>query len=134
MLNSGTGVGSGDVEDDAAVDGAGVHALEDVVDVFELLGFGGGVDETFAGEGEGFRQIEAGAYDGAADGEGLEDDLKDGKGEGAGGQAVERDGGAGAAHADGLGEGRGGGRGDEHSVGSADFLLEVGSGILGPGG
>ncbi len=100
------GVVAGDVHDDAAIDFAFVHALEDVVDVFELLGLGVSVDQTFAGEGESLGQIQTGAHDGAANGESLEYHLKDGKGEGAWGQAVERDGGARTGHADGLGEGR----------------------------
>jgi hypothetical protein len=124
------GVGAGDVEDDATVDFAGVHAREDVVDVFDLLCCYVGVDHTFSCEGECFGQIQARAHDGAANGEGLEHYLKDGKGEGAGGKAVERDGGARAGHADGLGEGGERGRGHEDCVGSADFLLKEGCGIL----
>jgi len=130
VLGGRCGVRAGDVEDDAAVDFAGVHAGEDVVDVFDLLGCYVGVDHTFSGERQCLGQIQTRAHDGAANGESLEHYLKDGKGEGAWGQAVERDGSAGAGHADGLCEGREGGRGDEHCVGSADFLLEEGSGIL----
>jgi len=124
------GVGAGDVEDDAAVDFSGVHAGEDVVDVFDLLCCYVGVDHTFSGERQCLGQIQTGAYDGAANGEGLEHYLKDGQGEGAGGQAVERDGGARAGHADGLCKCGEGGRCDEHRVGSADLLLEEGCGVL----
>jgi len=124
------GVLAGDVEDDAAVDFAGVHPREDVVDVFDLLWMDVSVDHSFSCEVQCLGQIQTGSYDGATYGEGLEHYLKDGEGEGAGGQAVERDGAARASHADGLGEGRDGGRGDEHCVGSADFLLEEGWCIL----
>ena len=42
VLDGRLGVGAGDVQDDAAVDFAGVHAREDVVDVFDLLCLGRG--------------------------------------------------------------------------------------------
>ena len=52
LFYSRPGVGPGDVEDDAAVDFAGVHAREDVVDVLDLLGSDVSVDHTFSGEVE----------------------------------------------------------------------------------
>jgi hypothetical protein len=124
------GVRAGDVEDDAAVDFAGVHAREDVVDVFDLLCSYVGVDHTFSGKGQCLGQIQTRAHDGAANGESLEHYLKDGEGEGAGRQAVERDGGARAGHADGLCKCRQGGCCYEYRVGSADLLLEEGGWIL----
>ena len=107
VVNRGRGVRAGDVEDDAAVDFAGVHAGEDVVDVFDLLGCYVGVDHTFSCKGECLGQIQTRAHDGAANGESLEHYLKDGKGERTGRQAVECDGCARAGHSDGLCEGRG---------------------------
>ena len=115
---------------DAAIDRAGVHPLEDIVDVFESLGLHGGVNQTLSGERQCLGQIQTCAHDGAANGQGLQHHFKDGQRERSGRQTVESDGSASARHADGLCKCRGRGRRHEHRVGSADLLLEEGRGIL----
>src|ERR1700722_9036237 len=60
------GMCSSDVQHDAAIDFSGVHPLEDVVDVFERLSLGGGVDQTLSGESERLGEIKTRANDGAA--------------------------------------------------------------------
>ena len=104
LFYPGTGVRASDIQYNPPIDLAGVHALEDIVDVFEILCRDVGVDETFSSERQRLGQIQARAHDRAANREGLEHDLKDRQWEGAGRQPVERDGAARAGHADGLGK------------------------------
>src|SRR5450759_5171317 len=98
----GTSAGRSVLDDDPAVDLALLHLVEDGVDLVELPGGHLGVDLAASVEVHGFDHVLAGADDGAADREPLEDDLEDRCGEVPRGQAVEDDGAAAPCHVDRL--------------------------------
>src|SRR5665647_1644456 len=82
------------LDNDAAVDLAVLHLVEDGIDLAQVPGGHGRVNLAAGIELEGLHQVLAGADDGAAHGEPLEDDLEDRCGEVPGRKAVEDDGAA----------------------------------------
>src|SRR3546814_1180506 len=84
-------LGSGDVEDDPALDVAMVHAGEDVVDVLQLVCMDRGLDLAVAGERQCLEQIEPRADDRAAHGNAVQHGVEDRQREVARRQTIEVD-------------------------------------------
>src|SRR3989338_5417125 len=122
--------GLGEVEDDAALDVAVVHAREDVVDLLERFGVDSRVNLALAGEGQRLHQVEPGADDRAADGDAVEHGVEDRQRKIAGRQAIEGHRAAAPDHAERLLEGLGRDGGDEDALRAADRRLDRGGGIL----
>src|SRR3546814_6772135 len=83
--------GSGEVEDDPALDVAMVHAGEDVVDVLQLVCMDRGLDLAVAGERQCLEQIEPRADDRASHGNADQHGVEDRQREVARRQTLERD-------------------------------------------
>src|SRR5699024_5372341 len=121
------------LDDDATVDLAVDHLVEDLVDILERPLRERRVDLPGGIELEGFDHVLASADDRTADRQALEHDVEDRRGEVTRRQTVEYDGPASAGHADRLPEGLRMHGGDENTMRAADLVLDDLGRILGEG-